>query len=355
MRGFVLVNILCSFSLLLGIFPHAGGTVEPSEPNPPREEEAVFELVIRNLEYPAWFTDSEHYDLPAELRKSREQGKLGLMLYFGQQDCDCCILMQDIAFARPEVIRYTQHYFNTLAVDIQADFDEGMELIDFSGRLVSEAEFAADQEVRGSPSVIFYNLRGEKMLHLTGYRSDGEFLQALDFVVGEYYHYASFGQYRDCLPERSPWISRFELNSQPFFVAPPYQLSRLAKDSTKRLAVFFEVPNCPACDLLHSRILEPGSRLGEMLGQMEVVQLDASSETPVVTPGGRRLTAREWARELEIFYYPTLIFFEFGGTPFRRVDSIAGIHNLDAILRGTRPEQRYASVKEAPFQARGGK
>ncbi|AGA32651.1 thioredoxin SoxW [Thioalkalivibrio nitratireducens DSM 14787] len=40
------------------------------------------------------------------------------------------------------------------------------------------------------------------------------------------------------------------------------------------------------------------------------MRLDLDAETPVVAPAGIRTTARDWGRELDIHWAPTLLFFD---------------------------------------------
>ena len=65
---------------------------------------------------------------------------------------------------------------------------------------------------------------------------------------------------------------------------------------------------------------------------IDSVQLDMWSDTPVVTPGGKRTTAREWAKELELFYAPSLLFFDGQGRQIIKVDSVVGFFRLSNVL-----------------------
>jgi thioredoxin-related protein len=56
------------------------------------------------------------------------------------------------------------------------------------------------------------------------------------------------------------------------------------------------------------------------------------SDTPVVTPAGKKTTAWEWARELNLFYAPTIIFFDYNGKEIIRIDSVVQYYRLWGVL-----------------------
>ena len=69
-----------------------------------------------------------------------------------------------------------------------------------------------------------------------------------------------------------------------------------------------------------------------MLLKLEAVQLDIKSKTPVITPGGQRLTADKWAEKLDINYTPTIIFFDEAGKEIIRIESVVWFYRLRNVL-----------------------
>jgi thioredoxin-related protein len=127
---------------------------------------------------------------------------------------------------------------------------------------------------------------------------------------------------------------RFEaadLVEEPFFAPPPFNLDRSRISAGQPLAVFFEQGNCHACDILHTQPLQRET-IRRMFHRFDSVQLDMWSDVPVVTPGGRATTAREWARELGIFYAPSILFFDEKGVEIIRVDSVIRFFRLRNVL-----------------------
>jgi thioredoxin-related protein len=95
--------------------------------------------------------------------------------------------------------------------------------------------------------------------------------------------------------------------------------------------VFFEQRECHACDILHSQPLrDPAINRG--FQGFDNVQLDMWSDTPVITPDGRKTTAKAWARSLGLFYAPSLVFFDERGKEIIRVDSVVRFYRLRSVL-----------------------
>jgi len=69
-----------------------------------------------------------------------------------------------------------------------------------------------------------------------------------------------------------------------------------------------------------------------LIKQFETVQLDMWSEHKVLTPDGKRSTAREWSRRLGIFDTPTLVFFDHRGKEVFRIDSVVKLYRLRGVL-----------------------
>ena len=86
------------------------------------------------------------------------------------------------------------------------------------------------------------------------------------------------------------------------------------------------------CDILHTRAVNDPQTLA-LLEQFEAVQLDVGSETPVITPTGRRISAADWAAELGFFYAPTLVFFNERGDEVMRIHSVVRLYRLRRVLR----------------------
>ena len=130
-----------------------------------------------------------------------------------------------------------------------------------------------------------------------------------------------------------PVFEEASLTGDELFSAPPYQLDRSRFPADRPLLVIFEQGKCHACDVLHTEPLANGT-VRKWLSRYEVVQLDMwDDRTPVVTPEGVRLTPREWATRLQLFYAPTLVFFDERGREIVRIDAVVQFFRLSGVLQ----------------------
>ncbi len=65
---------------------------------------------------------------------------------------------------------------------------------------------------------------------------------------------------------------------------------------------------------------------------MNVIQLNMWADTAVKTPKGKITTAKEWAKSLDIFYAPSILFYDSDGEEIIRVDSVTHFYRLWGVL-----------------------
>lgn len=298
-----------------------------SPQNPPNTLTIDDTPMPRDLHLPAWFLSS-FLDLGQDLQTAIEQEKEGLIIYFGQENCAYCEYLLQINWGeRQDIIAYTQRYFAVVAIDIWGS----LPVTDFAGRTLTERDFADREQTQFTPTLIFYNTQGKAVFRLRGYYPPYQFRAALDYVIGQYYRRLPFHLYL----EQAEQPMRFELEEltpNPIFAAPPYLLTRSEYPATHYLAVFFEQSLCHACDFLHSTALQ-NPQIIEQFAMMEVVQLNRWANTPVITTTGQALTAQQWADQLQVFFTPTIIFFDAQGQEIIRVDAIVGLYRLQRVLQ----------------------
>jgi thioredoxin-related protein len=279
------------------------------------------------LKHPSWFKKS-FLDFQIDIREAREAGKLGIIIYFGQEHCAYCKMLLDVNFAQQtDIVNYTQKYFDVIAVDAWGDLD----LTTPDGQNMTEKAFADREKTNFSPSLLFYNVWGKEIFRMRGYYPPYRFRASLDFIVGQFYHKESFREY---LERAEPSLS-FEgeaLTPHELFMSPPYLLGAQKQKRSKPLLVLFEQAKCHACDVLHSDTLQNDVLL-KQLDNFDVVQLNMWADTPVETPAGQRTTAKKWATELNLFYSPTLMFFDETGAEIIRIDSTVQLYRLQQVTQ----------------------
>ena len=277
------------------------------------------------LTYPDWFTLS-FLNLPEDLEDAVSAGKDGLIVFFGQKYCPYCKALIDINLGESDIVTYTRRHFDVVTVDVHGD----RTVTTLDGDQLSEKAFAERENTNFTPSLLFYGEDGEKALRLRGYYPPYDFQAALEYVADDHYENETFREYL-----ARAGLSRADegegLNDEPFFADPPYMLDRTRIEAERPLAVFFEQGDCHACDVLHEGPLQNVVIRGQ-LEFLDNVQLSMWADTPVVTPGGERTTAREWAEELGLFYTPTIIFFDRQGEEILRVDSVVHFYRLRGVL-----------------------
>jgi thioredoxin-related protein len=314
--------LLQLFATLLFLLSHPSVALEMEPGDELFFDDAPLENAAR---YPAWFRLS-FLNLEEDLREAAAFKKRGLIVYFGQEYCPYCKALLEGNFGRSDIARYTRTYFDVVAIDIQGH----KTVTDLQGREMSEQAYAAREKVNFTPTLIFYDVEGREALRLQGYYPPYKFRAALEFVADGYYREESF---RDYLQRANPPLA-FDLeglNQEEFFQSPPYALNRSRLQADMPLVVFFEQGDCHACDVLHTAPLQ-NEKIRQLLGRFESVQLDIGSDTPVITPTGVRTTSRQWADTLDLFYTPTLMFFDRQGNEIVRVDSVVGFYRLRKVL-----------------------
>lgn len=317
----LLKQLLCALFLLLPDVYLAAATL-------PEPDDFVFDdtPVIPEVEYPAWFKKS-FLELREDLDEAVGQHKKGLIVYFGQKHCAYCQALMKHDFGQRDIEAYTRKNFDVVAIDIWGS----KEVVTLDGATMTERAYALREKANFTPTLIYYDADGRKALVLRGYYPPYKFRAAMEYVVQGYYKQESLRQYI-MRAEPLSQFSEASLNHEDFFVQPPYALDRTRFKADKPLLVMFEQADCHACDLLHSSPLRDAETL-KLLKHFDVVQLDMNANTPVWTPDGQKLTARQWAEQLGLIYAPTLIAFDESGHEIIRIDSVAHLYRLQSVLR----------------------
>ncbi len=280
----------------------------------------------RDVQYPEWFTHS-FLDLREDLGEALAQGKKGIIVYFGQKDCAYCEALMEVNFGREkDIVEYTRRHFNIIPIDIWGS----REVVDMEGEEIWESAYAEREQTNFTPSMLFYDEQGEEILRLRGYYPPYRFLAALEYVVGGFYQRESLRDYF-ARADPPPKFEIGDINEEDFFDGPPFALDRSHFPAKKPLAVFFEQYECHACDILHSEPLKD-DEARQLLQGFQSVQLDMWSDTPVLTPDGRKSSAVQWADELGIFHAPTVVFFDEHGKEIIRIDSVVQVYRLRGVL-----------------------
>lgn len=277
------------------------------------------------IKYPDWFKQS-FLELPDDLHEALDKGKQGIIVYFGQKRCAYCKMLIEVNFGLSDISTYTRRHFDVIPIDIWST----EEVTTMEGKVLSERDFSLQEKTNFTPSLIFYDKLGEVALRLRGYYPPYKFRAALEYVADGHYQRESFPDYL-ARGEEGTAFEPGDLNEEDFFIPPPHNLDRSHFPGQRPLVVFFEQASCHACDVLHGQPLRDPA-INKLVREFDNIQLDIRSDTPVITPAGEKTTARAWAKELGLFYTPSLLFFDEQGKEIIRVDSVVRFYRLRKVI-----------------------
>jgi thioredoxin-related protein len=304
----------------------------------------------RETVYPDWFKPS-FLDFEQDLAEAAAAGRRYL-LFVHQEGCPYCNRMVEVNLAQKDIEQTMRQHLDVVELNMWGD----REVVTVDGQTFTEKEFARALQVQFTPTLIFFDERGQVALRLNGYIPPAEFRVALDYVIGRKERELS---YRDYVAQRAPVAAATALNRAPFFAPAPYDLAA-ARATGRPLAVFFEQADCPNCDTLHRDVLSAAETQAE-LAPFHAVQFDMWAQTPLVTPDGRATTARAWARELGVAYAPTVVLFAADGQEVIRSEAWFKAFHTASILAyvssgGYRDQpsfQRFISARAEKLQEQG--
>lgn len=278
------------------------------------------------LSLPDWFKLS-FLELQDDINEAKEQNKKGLIIYFGQKFCPYCKAHLEKNWGQEDIVQYTQKNFDVVAINVKGQ----RPVLNLDGKTYSEKSFSALKKTNFTPSTLFYNIKGQEILRLRGYRPPYQFRAALEYVADEHYTKEPFRKYM-ARAEAALSYGKPELNHNDNFNRPPHLLDRSRLKAEHPLMVIFEQKRCHACDVLHGGPLTR-SEIETQLLKLESVQLDINSDQPIVTPSGKKTSAKKWAEQLNINYSPTILFFDEHGKEIIRVESVVWFYRLRNILK----------------------
>ena len=274
---------------------------------------------------PDWFKLS-FLELEEDIKDAKEQNKKGIIVYFGQEFCPYCKAHLEKNWGQDDIVKYTRKNFDVIAINVKGQ----RPVLDIDGKSYTEKTFSVFKKTNFTPSVIFYNTKGQEVLRLRGYRPPYQFRAALEYVADGHYTKETFRKYM-ARAESALSYGKAELNFNDAFIKPPYLLDRSLIKAKQPLMVVFERKHCQACDILHGG---PFTRteIETQLLKLDAVQIDIESERSLVTPEGKKISARKWAEQLDINYSPTILFFDESGKEIIRIESVVWFYRLRNVM-----------------------
>ena len=258
-------------------------------------------------EIPYWFKES-FLEFEEDVAEAAEQNRR-VMIYFHQDGCPYCAKLVEENFADPQIEAFVRKHFDGITINMWGD----REIVTVGGQNFTEKTFAAALKVQYTPTMLFLDEQGKVALRLNGYYPSDKFRQALKYVAQKQEKQQNFNEFMLA----SQASGGGELTSADFFADTTDLASLLGQG--RPLAVYFEAADCEDCRVFHQRVLaDPPTR--QLVQRMHNVQLDVMSGRKLVTVDGRSLSARDYARELNIGYTPSVVFFDEQGSEVFRIE-----------------------------------
>lgn len=301
-------------------------------------------------EKPDWFKAS-FLDIREDIEEAREQGKR-VLLYFYQDGCPYCAKLLQDNWGQRSIADKTRKYFDVIAINMWGD----KEVTTLDGSVTTEKNFAIKRKVMFTPTLLFLDEKGKDALRINGYYAPDKFEAALDYVREHKENKLSF---RDYYAKHSPAPVKGKLHDEPFILKQPYAMDKLIKNG-KLLLVLFEQKKCRDCDELHNDIFKRKETL-DQLRKFNVVRVDIWGKDKIISPSGKTMTMKEFAKMLDVKYVPSMVFFD-GGTKdvFRTEAYLKSFHIqsvMDYVSSGsykTEPSlQRYLQRRADKLEAQG--
>lgn len=279
-------------------------------------------------EIPSWFVES-FLDFEEDVAEAAAENKR-ILLYFHQESCPYCAQMVKEVFEEPGLKSYLQQHFNSIHINMWGD----REVVQIGGQNFTEKTFASALKVQYTPTIIFLNEQGKVAARLNGYYPPEHFRTVLQYVAEKREKNESLSDFMLASQLKK---DSGKLISEPFYVTAG-DLQQALPDSGF-LAVYFELPDCDDCKILHEKVLvDPPTRA--LVEKMVNIQFNPASEQQVVTPTGKKISIREFASELGVSYTPTVIFFDETGQV---------VHKIEGFLKTFHFQSTYAYVLEKAY------
>jgi thioredoxin-related protein len=302
------------------------------------------------IEVPSWFAKT-FLDFREDVAEAAKEDKR-LMVYFHQDGCPYCAKLVSTNFTQKSIVDKMRKGIVAIEINIWGD----RETIWLDGKTRPEKALAAHLKVQFTPTVLFFDEKGNVVARLNGYYPPHRFEAVLDYVTGRKEGEIPLGEYMKSAI-REP--ASAELHDEPFFMKDPLDLRR--KAGGKPLAVVFETVYCTGCDEMHREAFRRKAVL-EQVAKFDVARVVVGARSELVTPDGARRTADAWANELKIAYTPSVVFFDDSGREVFRIEAylrpfhFAGSFDYVASggYKGEPSFQRFLQAKAKKVQDAGG-
>lgn len=267
------------------------------------------------IEEPYWFKES-FLDIADDIEEAKEEGKK-LIIYFHQAGCPYCFNLIQQSFLDPQLSPFIQENFDVVALNLWGDREVTLP----SGEVISEKALAIRWQIQFTPTLLFYGDKQEPVLRIDGYRNKAILAQILDYVL---------------TGDENTSLAQAVITSDPtqeLYPSLAFKVvdSLLNTNSHKPVAVLFEYPGCSDCEQLHKLILSRRDT-NELLSAYSAIRVNLSSPSKIEVTPGNELTAREWAEQLGLTYFPSVVLLDAEKHEQFRIDGYVQAFHFQSAL-----------------------
>lgn len=279
---------------------------------------------------PQWFKSS-FLDFSEDIAEAKVDGK-HVMVFMHLDECPYCVRMLEENFIRGDAKEFMQQHFDVIAVNVRGD----LEVTWIDGVTYTEMELSKHLKTMATPTIIFLEPGGNKVMQLNGYRDSQSFRYALHYVQSEQYRQQGFADY--LASQKRPEVYAFRAH-------PQFETATYFKGFNEPLAILFEDRYCEQCDDFHINTLNRPAVLAAMEGFL-VVRLDVDSDKFVIDLDGQKIKPAQWLKALGLSYRPGIVLFNQGREMFRADGLLYHQHLTEALRYVGDGYLHYGSIRE---------
>ncbi len=272
-------------------------------------------------EKPDWFKNS-FLDIHEDIAEAAQNNRR-VMLYFYQDGCPYCKKLLEDNFGQRAIVEKTRQYFDVIPVNIWGDRE-----VTVGDKTLTEKQFAEALKVQYTPTLIMFTEQNKAVYRANGYYPPEKFISMLDYVGQKKESELSYRDYEEQHPVKQNASGK--LHTDVTSISNTADLKAALKPG-RHLLVMFEQALCASCDELHLDILKRKQSL-EQLKRLDVVVLDMWSSDKLKTPDGRQQKIRDWAKQLDIKYAPSLVYFNDKGEEVFRADGYLKAFHTQSVM-----------------------
>lgn len=285
------------------------------------------------------FIKNSFLNLQEDLIEARRSNR-HLMIIFEQEGCPYCAEMHRVNFADKETVNLVAKHFDVLQMDSLGI----REVMDFSGKTLTEKQLSQKLGIQFVPMVYFFSPQGKEVFRMPGYHKPHIFKAGIKYVADRQYENTSF---RDYSVKYQDTVVKKGFVDEPFF-SSTRDLSPLGRTQNKALALLFEQEQCASCREMHEKNFKDRTLVNSLTKNFEVVRIDIWGKKDLKDLAGKTNSEAKIAETLGVRYTPTIIFFDQNGSEIIRQESfLTPTHFADLIVYATTDaRKKYGSFQE---------